>query len=741
MAKKKNTEIVNNQEEKAIDQTAIDQTAIENPLTTPKKSVCQKIENATKYLSGQVLERHQIVRLLLLAIVSQEHILLIGPPGTGKSLLSKKMRDVLDLNHEHEYFERLLTKFSVPEEMFGPLSLKALENDQYIRKSDGYLPSAKLAFVDEIFKANSAILNSLLTILNERLFDQADHRLKVPLISLIGASNELPEISVDSDQENASGTQFLNRNLNALFDRFVFRDFLSYVSHQNFDQLLDFNPSKDKILAQDRLNLGDLIWIKENLSKVQINPQVLDMLADLRKSLRDMGIATSDRRWLKILHVLKVAALCENTRPDQQISIVQIWHLQLLPWMLWEKEDQIEEIKTLIASKLHDHFENFNQFNIEEHVNLIDAQVKKKQFFYMNKSKDDFQKTLETENEIKDFKLINETIQKLKNEIDPYYQITQSLSYSKDLWVYEPSSESPRHMFERKHAQLSKWHQTIVNAQKTMENLINIVEMPYDILNFPSNHHENTLTMIPCHVPENHSELKRSFWVSNSLVSFYHWVQIASHFNVQTDQKLSEVKTPTVFFSNLPVHSLSWFQAIEYCNALSTLHHIKPFYVIQPNQKVTFNLDAEGYRLLHSNEWEYAAYAGETCLYAGSNEVNDTVWYKDNTQQLQPIKRKKPNAWGLYDMVGNLLCWTNDDVILENQESLVSQKANTKNNFFFINDTAETTRNVFKVCRGAHFASTKEACGIPVAKNIEISEDANQQIGFRIARYFFNQQK
>jgi formylglycine-generating enzyme required for sulfatase activity len=360
----------------------------------------------------------------------------------------------------------------------------------------------------------------------------------------------------------------------------------------------------------------------------------------------------------------------------------------------------------------------------------------------MNKSKDHFQKTLESENEIKDFNVINETIQKLLNEISPYYQMTQSLSYSKDLWVYEPSSESPRHLFERKHDQLSKWYHTLINAQKTMENLKNMIEMPYDILNFPSHHYENTLTMIPCDVPKNHSELKRNFWVSNSVISFYHWGQIAAHLKAQTNQALSEVKTSTAYFSNLPVHSVSWFQAIEYCNALSALNDLEPFYVIQPNQKVTFNLDADGYRLLHSSEWEYAAYAGETYTYAGSNEINDTVWYQDNAeQQLQAIKRKKPNAWGLYDMIGNLSCWCNDDASLENQASLVSQKSNTTNNFVYLNDSLETTQNSFKVCRGAHFKNSKDACAIPLAKNIENSEDANQQIGFRIARYFFNHQK
>ena len=90
------------------------------------------------------------------------------------------------------FFERLLTRFSVPEELFGPLSMRGLENDQYVRQTEGYLPTATVAFVDEVFKANSAILNSLLTILNERLFDNGNERVKVPLLCLVGASNELP---------------------------------------------------------------------------------------------------------------------------------------------------------------------------------------------------------------------------------------------------------------------------------------------------------------------------------------------------------------------------------------------------------------------------------------------------------------------------------------------------------------------------------------------------------------------
>ncbi len=119
------------------------------------------------------IERDTAVRLALLSLLAGEHLLLIGAPGTAKSELARRLQ--LAVN-EGDYFERLLTKFSVPEELFGPLSIKSLEQDRYHRLTKNYLPSASIGFIDEIFKANSAILNSLLTLLNEREFDNGERR-------------------------------------------------------------------------------------------------------------------------------------------------------------------------------------------------------------------------------------------------------------------------------------------------------------------------------------------------------------------------------------------------------------------------------------------------------------------------------------------------------------------------------------------------------------------------------------
>ena len=121
-------------------------------------------------------------------MVSQEHILFIGPPGTSKSEIGRRLSQLCG----GPFFQRLFTRFTTPEEIFGPLSLRALEADEYRRCIDGFLPMATVAFLDEIFKANSAILNTLLTILNERKFDNgAGSRVDCPLKCVIGASNEV----------------------------------------------------------------------------------------------------------------------------------------------------------------------------------------------------------------------------------------------------------------------------------------------------------------------------------------------------------------------------------------------------------------------------------------------------------------------------------------------------------------------------------------------------------------------
>ena len=141
-------------------------------------------------LDQTFVERSEVVEGALAALLAGQHLLLIGPPGTAKSMLADRICQRIE---GAGYFQWLLTKFTTPEEVFGAVSLKALERDEYRRVTTNKLPEAHIAFLDEIFKASSSILNALLTLLNERCFDNGSERLRTPLVTLFGAANELPE--------------------------------------------------------------------------------------------------------------------------------------------------------------------------------------------------------------------------------------------------------------------------------------------------------------------------------------------------------------------------------------------------------------------------------------------------------------------------------------------------------------------------------------------------------------------
>jgi MoxR-like ATPase len=271
-------------------------------------------------LTARLVEREIPVRLTLLAAIAGEHLLLIGPPGTAKSELARRLRLAFC---EQTYFERLLTRFSVPEELFGPLSIKMLEQDKYVRQTDGYLPTAAVAFLDEIFKANSAILNALLTLLNEREFDNGTERVKTPLISVIGASNELPQ----------------EEELLALYDRFLLRYHVGPVTPAGFDRLLDLRGDSG-VTVDESLLLGpqDLAEIRKSALAVRVPPNVLSLMRALRFYCSEQGIPVSDRRWRKALFLLQVSA-CTDGREE-----VSIWDCWLLQHCLWHQPDQAAKL-------------------------------------------------------------------------------------------------------------------------------------------------------------------------------------------------------------------------------------------------------------------------------------------------------------------------------------------------------------------------------------------------------------
>lgn len=260
-------------------------------------------------LEQGLVERRREVRLALLAALAGEHTLLIGPPGTAKSELARRLHLAFV---DAAYFERLLTRFSVPEELFGPLSISALEQDRYERHTAGFLPEASIAFIDEVFKANSAILNALLTLLNEREFDNGAGRMRCPLISVIGATNVVP------DDEVAE----------AFFDRFLLRLPVSPVSVDGFRRLIDAGVPTDPLRCGEALGADDRVEIAVRADAVALPDEVAGLLVELRQWLAAEGRYVSDRRWVKIVRLLRTACACEGRQA------VSIWDLWLLPWCI-----------------------------------------------------------------------------------------------------------------------------------------------------------------------------------------------------------------------------------------------------------------------------------------------------------------------------------------------------------------------------------------------------------------------
>ena len=260
-------------------------------------------------LDAGLIERGRVGRLCLLAALAGEHTLLIGPPGTAKSELARRLHLLF---RDARYFERLLTRFSVPEELFGPLSIRALEQDRYERRTAGFLPEAHVAFIDEVFKANSAILNALLTLLNEREFDNGAGRQRCPLISVIGATNSVPEDEVAE----------------AFFDRFLMRLHVQPVGAEGFVSLLKLDPALTWQGPPLRLRVSavEIDALQRAASSVVLPADVMQLLAALRAHLAQDGVTVSDRRWVKIVWLLRIVAASEGR------SAVSAWDLLLLPW-------------------------------------------------------------------------------------------------------------------------------------------------------------------------------------------------------------------------------------------------------------------------------------------------------------------------------------------------------------------------------------------------------------------------
>ncbi|HZR85001.1 MAG TPA: AAA family ATPase [Candidatus Binatia bacterium] len=270
-------------------------------------------------LARVFVERTEVLEGALAALIARQHVLLVGPPGTAKSMLADELCRRID---GATYFQWLLTKFTTPEEVFGAVSLRALENDEYRRVTTGKLPEAHVAFLDEVFKASSSILNALLTILNERRFHNGGRPLDVPLLSLFGAANELPE----------------EEELAAVYDRFLVRFVVGYVAEDwRFLRMLAA-PAPD---VGATLSLADVRSLQAAAERVEIPDAVLRSIVEVRRALQGRDLTPSDRRFRQSLSLMRALAL---VRGKARVGDDELLFLEHVLWRDPSERDTVREV-------------------------------------------------------------------------------------------------------------------------------------------------------------------------------------------------------------------------------------------------------------------------------------------------------------------------------------------------------------------------------------------------------------
>jgi MoxR-like ATPase len=284
-------------------------------------------------LKGQFVGRDEVIDLIALSVVAGEHLFLFGPPGTAKSALIRAFATAVD----GRYFEYLLTRFSEPNEVFGPIDLVKLREGTVATVTSGMLPEAEFAFLDELFNANSAILNNLLTVLNERLYRRGREVIRLPLLSLFSASNHLPE----------------DEALAALFDRFLLRCKVETLPREHMGKLLaagwalekgNGSPEHTGTNNEPRVSANDLRILARLVMDVDLSP-VADLYEDAAFKIRDLGIGFSDRRAVKVLKLVAASAVLSGR---SVAAGSDLWVLRYV----WDREEQIAPLTSLVQGIL-----------------------------------------------------------------------------------------------------------------------------------------------------------------------------------------------------------------------------------------------------------------------------------------------------------------------------------------------------------------------------------------------------
>jgi len=286
-------------------------------------------QDVARQLNAHFLDKQEIIRLMLVSAIAGEHMVIIGPPGTAKSAMINMFARLMDAR----YFEYLLTRFTEPNELFGPVDIAAFREGRYVRRIEGMLPQAEIVFLDEIFKSNSAILNSLLHVINERRFTSGAQVIDVPLISLYAASNEVPN----------------DDSLSAMFDRFLLRVLSDNLDSYHFHELMNKGIALEveKMTGKGAptghmLSARELRALQGQFDRFMQFPE--DFLAKYKGlifQIRSEGISVSDRRAVKLLKLFAASAVFDGRTRVHDGDFFVLRHI-------WNNLDQVELLEEII---------------------------------------------------------------------------------------------------------------------------------------------------------------------------------------------------------------------------------------------------------------------------------------------------------------------------------------------------------------------------------------------------------